>query len=84
MHAVVEDFIAKVDNLAKLEPKNLPLSVLVAMSEMDELELYKTCTYLFVLKNNIPSQNSVVTLSEEEIKNGTNEYAKQILKRIKE
>ncbi len=84
MNPIIENFIASVDNLAKLEPKNLPLNVLVAMSELNELELFKTCTYLFVLKNNIPSQNSVINLSEYEIENGASEYAKEIIKRIKE
>ncbi len=84
MHPVIENFLSQANSLHKLEPKNLPLNVLVAMSELDELELFKTCTYLFVLKNNVPTQNKIVTLSEDEIKAGATAYAKEIIKRIKE
>ncbi len=84
MNEIIENFLATVDNLSKLEPKNLPLDVLFAMSELSELELFKICTYLFVLRNNIPSKNNIINLSDDEIKQGAQQYAKEILARLKE
>lgn len=84
MHPIIENYLSKIDNLAKLEPKKLPFDVLEAMGEMNEVELFKTCSQLFVLKNNIPTKSKIVNLSEDEIVKGSTAYAKDILKRIKE
>lgn len=84
MHQVIQNYLSKVDNLSKLEPKNLPLDLLGAMSEMSEEELFKTCTQLFVLKSNIPTKNSIINLDEKDIIKGATSYAKDIIKRIKE
>lgn len=84
MHQIIENYLSKIDNLSSLEPKNLPLDVLGAMGEMSEMELFKTCSQLFVLKNNIPTKNNIINLNEEEIMQGATAYAKDILARLKE
>ncbi|PID47734.1 MAG: hypothetical protein CR967_03665 [Proteobacteria bacterium] len=83
LHPIIEEYLSKINNLSALEPKNLPLDVLDAMGEMDEGELFKLCSQFFVLKNNVPNQNNIVNLSEDDIVNGAVKYAKAVLKRIK-
>lgn len=80
---VIQEYLANVDNLAKLEPKNLPFEVLQGFAKMDEAELFKTCSQFFVLKNNIPSENNLINLTQDEVIFGATEFAKAILNRIK-
>lgn len=82
MNRVLQKYLSEVSSLHMLEPKNLPLSLLVAMSEMDSQELFKACVQLFILKNNIPTENKIINLSQEEIEKGATNYAKEILSRI--
>lgn len=84
MHPTIENYLSKVNNLSQLNPEKLPFDVLEAMGEMNEMELFKTCSQLYVLQNNIPSAENVVNLDEQEIISGATAYAKDILKRIKE
>lgn len=84
MHPTIENYLSKVNNLSQLNPEKLPFDVLEAMGEMNEVELFKTCSQLYVLQNNIPSQSNIVNLGEDEIIDGATTYAKAILKRIKE
>lgn len=83
MHATIETFLANITALHQLEPKNLPNDILQVMVSMSPEELFKTCTQLSVLLNNVPSQNSPVTLSEAEIVTLAEEYLKGILKRFR-
>ncbi len=84
MHPVIEKYLSKLNNLSALEPKNLPFDVLEALAQMNEGELFKTCSQLFILKNNIPSENNLINLSEEEIIKGATSYADEILLHVRE
>lgn len=83
MHPTIETFLANITALHQLEPKNLPSDVLQVMIAMSPEELFKTCTQLAVLLNNIPTQNTPITLSETEIATLAEEYLKGILKRFR-
>lgn len=82
MHPVIENYLSTVNNLVMLDPKRLPFDVLEAMAEMDTEELFKTCVQLSILQNNIPSDDKVLTMREEEMMSLAEEYAKEVLKRI--
>lgn len=84
MNEIIEAYLNEVNNLSMLEPKNLPIHILHAMSEMESGELFKVCTQLYILKNNIPTENKIVNLTQEEILKGATTYAKEILQNIKQ
>ena len=83
LHPTIETFLAHLTSLHQLEPKNLPSDVLHVMVKMSPEELFKTCTQLCVLLNNVPSQTTPITLSETEIATLAEEYLKGILKRFR-
>lgn len=83
MHPTIETFLANITALHQLEPKNLSSDVLHVMVSMSPEELFKTCTQLAVLLNNVPSQTAPITLSEVEIARLAEEYLKGILKRFR-
>lgn len=83
LHPTIETFLAHITALHQLEPKNLPNDVLQIMIKMSPEELFKTCTQLAVLLNNVPSQNAPITLSETEIATLAEEYLKGILKHFR-
>jgi len=83
LHPTIETFLAKITALHQLEPKNLPNDVLQVMVSMSPEELFKTCTQLAVLLNNIPSKSAPITLTEVEIGTLAEEYLKGILKRFR-
>lgn len=83
MHPTIETFLANITALHQLEPKNLPSDVLHVMVSMSPEELFKTCTQLSVLLNNVPSQTTPITLAEGEIAHLAEEYLKGILKRFR-
>ncbi len=53
------------------------------MVQMSPEELFKTCSQLATLLNNIPTSTTPITLSEEEITKLAEEYLKGILKRFR-
>ena len=83
MNTTIETFLANIHALHQLEPQNLPKDVLHVMVQMSPEELFKTCTQLCVLLNNVPSQTTPITLSETEIATLAEEYLKGILKRFR-
>lgn len=83
MHPRIETFLAEVHSLHQLEPKNLPQTIVMEMVRMSPEELFKTCTQLAVLRNNIPSKEKPVTLNEGEISSLAEEYLKELLKRFR-
>jgi len=83
LHSTIEAFLAHITALHQLEPKNLPNDVLQVMVSMSPEELFKTCTQLAVLLNNVPSQSAPITLTEVEIATMAEEYLKGILKRFR-
>jgi len=83
LHPTIETFLAKLTALHQLEPRNLPNDVLHVMVSMSPEELFKTCSQMAVLLNNIPSQTEPITLTEEEIATLAEEYLKGILKRFR-
>jgi len=83
LHPTIETFLANLTALHQLEPKNLPNDVLHVMVSMTPEELFKTCTQLAVLLNNVPSQTAPITLEESEIARLAEEYLKGIVKRLR-
>lgn len=83
MNSVIENFLSKVHALHQLEPKNLPKNVLHAMVKMSPEELFKTCSQLATLLNNIPQNDKPITLEAEEIALLAENYLKEILKQFK-
>jgi len=83
LHHIIEKFLSDIHALHQLEPQNLPENVLHVMVKMQPPELFKTCSQLAVLLNNIPSKNTTITLSEEEIASLAEAYLKGIVKRFK-
>lgn len=82
MHHIIENFLSTINALHQLEPENLPKDVLHVMIKMQPYELFKTCSQLAVLLNNIPSKNTTITLGEEEIASLAEAYLKGIMKRF--
>lgn len=83
MHSSIETFLASINALHQLEPKNLPKPVLKAMVAMSPEELFKTCSQLAVLRHNIPSKDKPVTLKEEEITRLAETYLKELIHHLK-
>ncbi len=83
LHQKIETFLTSVHALYQLEPKNLPKDVLHSIMGMPPEELFKTCTQLAVLKHNIPSQNTPITLSGEEILVLAEGYLKELISYLK-
>ena len=83
LHPTIETFLAHITALHQLEPKNLPNDVVQIMVKMAPEELFKTCTQLAVILNNVPSKTTPITLSEAEIATLAEEYLKGILKRFR-
>ena len=83
LHPTIETFLANLTSLHQLEPKNLPNDLLHVMVSMTPEELFKTCTQLAVLLNNVPSQTAPITLEEAEIAHLAEEYLKGILQRFR-
>jgi len=83
LHSTIQNFLGSVNSLYQLEPKNLPQEVVHAMVKMSPEELFKTCSQLATLLNNIPTNTTPITLSEAEISKLAEEYLKGILKRFR-
>lgn len=83
MHLVLEKFLANVSALHQLEPKNLPKEVIDVMVQMNPEELFKTCSQLAVLWQNVPSSSNTVTLSQEEIARLAQKYLQSLIEHLK-
>lgn len=83
MNEIIKEFLANVNSLYQLEAKNLPIGVIEEMAKMNSQELYRACTQFVVLKNNVPTKEKMINLEEEEILVMTEEYATELLKRIR-
>ena len=83
MHPTLETFLASVNSLYQLEPKNLPKNILHVMLKMSPEELFKTCSQLAILRHNIPSQHQTITLKEDEIARLAETYLKEIVQHLK-
>ena len=83
MHSIIQNFLASVTSLYQPEPKNLPKEVIHVMVQMSPEELFKTCSQLATLLNNIPTNTTPITLTEVEITQLAEEYLKGILKRFR-
>lgn len=79
MHSTLQSFLASVNSLHQLEPKNLPKDVLHVMLKMSPEELFKTCSQLAVLQHNIPSKDKNITLTDDEIAQLAENYLKEII-----
>ncbi len=83
MNSIIENFLAEVNSLHQLKAENLPDNVLQEMAKMESNELYKLCTQLIVLQHNVPSEDKMITMSEDEILSLVDEYGKALLKRFR-
>jgi len=83
MNQTIENFLASVNSLHQLKAQNLPEDVLMEMAKMEANELYKLCTQLIVLQHNVPSQEKMITMDEDELLSLVDEYAKALLKRFR-
>lgn len=83
MHQRIETFLANITALHQLEPKHLPHDILHVMIQMSPEELFKTCTQFCVLKNNIPSKEKPITLSEAQIASLAEAYLKELIAYLK-
>lgn len=83
MHPTLETFLASVNSLYQLEPKNLPKKVIHLMLAMSPEELFKTCSQLAILRHNIPSQHQTITLKEDEITRLAETYLKEMVQYLK-
>jgi len=83
MNEILKNFLANVSSLHQLEARNLPQDVIGEMANMGSDELYRVCTQLVVLKNNVPTEEKMINLEEEEILVMSEDYATELLKRIR-
>lgn len=83
MNLTIENFLANVNSLHQLQAKNLPEDVLEEMLKMETNELYKLCTQLIVLQHNVPTQEKMITIDEDELLSLVDEYAKALLERFR-
>lgn len=82
MNVVIEEFLANIHSLHELRVENLPEEVLSQMAKMDAGDLFKTCTQFVVLQNNVPQDEKILTLDEDELLILVNKYGEELLKRI--
>ena len=83
MNSIIENFLSNANSLHQLQAKNLPKDVLEEMVKMEANELYKLCTQFIVLQHNVPSENKMITIEEDELLTLVDEYAKALLKRFR-
>ena len=83
MNSIIENFLANVNSLHQLEAKNLPDEVLEEIMKMEANELYKLCTQFIVLQHNVPSEDKMITMDEDELLTLVDQYAKDLLKRFR-
>ena len=83
MNQVIENFLANVNSLHQLKAQNLPEDVLEVMMKMDANELYKLCSQFIVLQHNVPSEDKMITMSEDELLTLVDEYGKALLERFR-
>lgn len=83
MNSIIENFLSNVNSLHQLQAKNLPEDVLEEMVKMEANELYKLCTQFIVLQHNVPSEDKMITMDEDELLTLVDEYAKALLKRFR-
>lgn len=79
----LRNYLEKVDNLAKLEPSKMPLEILLEYAKLSTNELFKACAQCVILRHNLPQEENILTLSEDEIEKLTISYAKEIVKSLK-
>ena len=83
MNQVIENFLANVNSLHQLKAENLPNDVLEVMMQMDANDLYKLCSQFIVLQHNVPSEDKMITMSEDELLALVDEYGKALLERFR-
>jgi len=83
MNSVIEDFLGSVNSLHQLRAENLPENILEEMVKLEANELYKLCTQFIVLQHNVPTEDKMITMDEDELLSLVDEYAKTLLKRCR-
>ncbi len=79
----IQEYLANINNLSQLKPKNLPKKVLKSFLSMNEVEFFKTCSQFYILQNNIPSENSLINMDQSQVIQGASVYAKELLEVLK-
>ncbi|WP_458699574.1 hypothetical protein ACKGJI_07005 [Sulfurospirillum sp. 1307] len=83
MNKTIENFLAQITSLSQLDANNLPEEVIEEMAKMSPEELFKTCSQFVVLIHNVPSENKMITLDEDEIMSLAQNYVKELVARFK-
>ncbi len=83
MNKTIEQFLSTINSLHQLQAKNLPYVVIEEMAMMKPEELYKVCTQFVVLQHNVPTQEKMISLDEDDLLSLVDSYAKELLKRLK-
>ena len=83
MNKTIENFLSSVNSLHQLQAKNLPEDVLEEMVKMEANDLYKLCTQFIVLQHNVPSEDKMITMDEDELLTLVDEYANALLERFR-
>jgi len=83
MNKTIENFLSNVSSLHQLQVKNLPVDVLEEMVGMEANELYKLCTQFVVLQHNVPTEEKMINIDEDELLRLVDEYAKDLLERFR-
>jgi len=83
MNNTIEQFLSTINSLHQLQAKNLPYEVIEEMAMMKPEELYKVCTQFVVLQHNVPTQEKMISLDEDDLLSLVDSYAKELLKRLK-
>jgi len=83
MNTTIEKFLSSISSLHQLQAKNLPYDVIEEMAMMKPEELYKICTQFVVLQHNIPTEDKMINLDEDELLSLVDTYAKELLERLR-
>jgi len=83
MNKTIQDFLGTISSLYQLQAKHLPYDVIEEMAMMSTEDLYKVCTQFVVLQHNVPTEEKMINLEEEELLVLVEEYAQELLKRFK-
>ena len=83
MNITIEKFLSSISSLHQLQAKNLPYDVIEEMAMMKPEELYKICTQFVVLQHNIPTEDKMINLDEDELLSLVDTYAKELLERLR-
>lgn len=83
MNKTIEKFLSTITSLHQLQANNLPYDVIEEMAMMNTQDIYKVCTQFVVLQHNVPTEEKMINMEEDELLALVDAYAKKLLERIK-